>query len=140
MSQVAIFKQYEGTVSMMIPSQEFIDQGNTVQEIGVRDIPKPLAVPQVASANQSLIRAYDRPDATDTNVQRYNFITQQWENVLDGSGNPIPITGSNTHNHNFLVVNRSTLPSERFFSAWEIADSALTSGTGTADHPPFFTS
>lgn len=140
MSQVAIFKTYDGTVAMMIPTQEMIDLGNTVQEIGIRDIPKTIDVPQVAPAKQHLIKAFDRPDATNTNVQRYNSITEQWENVLDESGNVIPVTGTITHTHNFLVVNRSALPSELFFSAWEIQDSALTSGAGSADHPPFFTS
>lgn len=138
--QVAIFKQYDGTVCMMVPTQEFLDLGNTVQETGIKDIPAALNVPQVASSKQSLVKAYDRPDATNTNVQRYNFVTEQWENLLDGSGAVIPVTGTITHNHNFLVMNQSALPSDRFFTAWEIQDSQLTSGAGTASHPPFFTS
>ena len=140
MSQVAIFKQYDGTVSMLIPTQEMLDLGHTVTEIAARDIPKPLAVPQVASGSQSLIKAYDKPDANNQYVIRYNLVTSAWEQVKDGSNNPIAVTGTITHNFNFLIVTRSTLPSERFFSAWAIDSATLTSGTGSADHPPFFTS
>lgn len=136
--EVAIFKQYDGSVGMLIASQEMLDLGHTVAEVAARDIPAPLSIPEVDPAKQHLIKEYDKPDANGVNVLRYNGSTGQYETLLDDAGNVIPVTGTINYSHDFLVLDDSTLPSERFFAAWEVDSALLVTGSGTAAHPDFY--
>ena len=136
--EMIVYKEYNGNVCLMQVSQEMYDNGWTTQQVGVRDVPGPINVPQVAAEHQDLIKVYDIPDANNQFVLRHNFETGTWEQVLDDIGLPIAIIGSVTFEHNFLVLDDSTLPSMRFFGAWEIDDALLVSGAGTQAHPDFY--
>ena len=136
--EVVIFKQYGGAVSQMTVTQEMYDNGWTTAQVATRDVPGTLNVPQVAAEHQDLIRVYDIPDANNQFVLRYNFDTGLWEQVLDENDLPIAVVGNIQYDHNFLVLDDSTLPTVRFFAAWEIDSALLVTGTGTQSHPAFY--
>lgn len=136
--EVIVYKRYDGNVCLMMVSQEMYDDGWTTQQVGVRDVPGPIIIPQVAEDHQHFIQVYDIPDANNQFVMRHNFETGLWEQVLDDNGLPIAVIGTVTYEHKFLVLDDATLPSSRFFSAWEIDDAFLVSGSGTQAHPDFY--
>ena len=132
--EVAVYKDYnEDGVNMLIASDEILSMGLSVTDVATRDIPGPVTVPEVAEDKQALIKEGDIPDADGNFVMRYDEVTQSYQQLLDEDGNPIAVTGSITYSHNFLVLDDSTLPTDRFFSAWEIDSALLVSGSGTAD-------
>ena len=136
--EMIVYNDYQGNVCLMQVSQEMYDEGWTTQQVGVRDVPGPIDIPQVALEHQDKIQIYDIPDANNQFVLRYNFDSGTWEQVKDDNGLPIAITGVITHEHKFLVLDSATLPSQRFFNAWEIDDALLVSGSGTQAHPDFY--
>lgn len=136
--EMIVYKNYLGNVCLMQVSQEMYDNGWTTQQVGVRDVPGPVNIPQVALEHQDKIQIYDIPDGNNEFVLRHDYDTGLWGQVKDDNGQPIPITGVITHEHKFLVLDSATLPSQRFFDAWEIDDALLVSGSGTQAHPDFY--
>lgn len=136
--EMIVYKNYLGNVCLMQVSQEMYDNGWTTQQVGVRDVPAPIDIPQVALEHQDKIQIYDIPDGNNEFVLRHDYDTGLWGQVKDDNGQPIPITGVITHEHKFLVLDSATLPSQRFFDAWEIDDALLVSGSGTQAHPDFY--
>lgn len=137
--EVAIYKEYNQTsVCLLEATDEMLNDGFTVTQVATLDIPGHLTIPKVADELQHLIREYDIADSNGEFVLRYDQVTKSWFQLLDTNGQAIAVTGTISYDHDFLVVDRNSLPSHRFFEAWEINNNLLLSGKGEGSHPDWY--